>query len=130
MYADIHAYIHTYNLQRGDGPHQVCMHACMHHTYIHTSNLQRGGGRYQAKTRFWRSIDGRNSLGRFVPTTTPRTAEEQAAADAERQEVRSQEVGEMDVKNDTCTRRPHFGVGGAQQADRISIYLSMSVRWT
>ena len=29
-----------------------------------------------------------------------------------------------------CTRRPHFGVGGAQQVDRISIYLSMSVRWT
>ena len=105
------------------------MHACMH-AYIHTSNLQRGGGRYQAKTRFWRSIDGRNSLGRFVPTTTPRSAEEQAAADAERQEVRSQEVGEMDVKNDTCTRRPHFGVGGAQQVDRISVYLSMSVRWT
>ena len=35
------------------------------------------------KVRFWRSIDGRNCVGRFVPCLHERSADEMAKAEAE-----------------------------------------------
>jgi hypothetical protein len=49
------------------------------------------------KVRFWRSIDGRNCVGRFVPCLHERSADETAKAEAERALVRGQEVGEIEI---------------------------------
>jgi len=42
------------------------------------------------KTRYWRSQDGMNNIGRFVPDLTPRTPEEQQQAERERMYTRDQ----------------------------------------
>ena len=49
------------------------------------------------KVRFWRSIDGRNCVGRFVPCLHERSADEIAKAEADREFVRGQEVGEIEI---------------------------------
>ncbi len=49
------------------------------------------------KHRFWRSIDGRNCVGRLVPCLHERGAAEAAQAEAERDLVRGQEVGEIEI---------------------------------
>jgi hypothetical protein len=54
-------------------------------------------GESHAKNRFWRSMDGRNCVGRFVPSNVERSEKEQQAADDERDGVRGKEVGEIEV---------------------------------
>jgi hypothetical protein len=50
-----------------------------------------------AKVRFWRSIDGRNCVGRFVPCLKERSANEQEEIEKSRQFLRGQEVGEIEI---------------------------------
>ena len=51
----------------------------------------------RAKVRFWRSINGRNCVGRFVPSLHERGPEEAARAESSRDLTRCQEVGEIEV---------------------------------
>jgi hypothetical protein len=61
-----------------------------------TTSFQ-GGSESHSKNRFWRSMDGRNCTGRFVPSNVNRSAQEQERAEEERQSVRGKEVGEVEV---------------------------------
>jgi len=49
-------------------------------------------GESSAKNRFWRSMDGRNCVGRFVPSNVERTDGEQSAAETERQVLLRHEI--------------------------------------
>ena len=49
-------------------------------------------GQSSAKNRFWRSMDGRNCVGRFVPSNVERTDGEQSAAETERQVLWRHEI--------------------------------------
>ena len=74
------------------------------------------GSSHHAKARFWRSMDGRNCVGRFVPCHVDRTDGEQEAAEGERERVRGKEVGEIEVNvqlgtfslNTSRLQRTHF----------------------
>eukprot|EP00960_Hanusia_phi_P029240 747854-Hanusia_phi.AAC.2 len=50
-----------------------------------------------AKSRFWRSMDGKNCLGRFVPCPNQRSPADQQQIEEQREFNRGREVGEIEV---------------------------------
>jgi hypothetical protein len=55
------------------------------------------GPNNRTQARHWRSIDGRHCVARFVPCLDQRNEEDQQRAERERDYVRGQEVGEIEV---------------------------------